>query len=68
MHVERFNQPFKTEFKLIGRTIRLSLALLATQMVVVACGLVNFDGKFFVSNLSIPMLLCKEYLKLFRAT
>ena len=37
-------------------------------MVVVACGLVNFDGKFFVSNLSIPMLLCKEYLKLFRAT
>ena len=57
-------------FKVIGRTIPLSLAPLATQIVVVACGLVNFDGKFFVSNLSIPMLLCKEYtyLKLFRAT
>ena len=61
MHVERFNQRLK-QFKLIGRTILLSLAPLSTQMVVVACGLVNFHGKFFASNLSIPILLCKEYL------
>lgn len=42
IHVERFNQRLK-EFKLIGRTIPLSLAPLATQMVVIACGLVNFQ-------------------------
>ena len=42
IHVERFNQRLK-QFKLIGRTIPLSLAPLATQMVVVACSLVNFQ-------------------------
>ena len=42
IHVERFNQRLK-QFKLVGRTIPLSLAPLATQMVVVACGLVNFQ-------------------------
>ncbi|XP_044182902.1 uncharacterized protein LOC122963498 isoform X1 [Acropora millepora] len=42
VHVERFNQRLK-QFKLVGRTIPLSLAPLATQMVVVACGLVNFQ-------------------------
>jgi len=41
IHVERFNQRLK-QFKLVGRTIPLSLAPLATQMVVVACGLVKF--------------------------
>ena len=42
VHVERFNQRLK-QFRLVGRTIiPLSLAPLATQMVVVACGLVNF--------------------------
>ena len=41
-HVERFNQRLK-QFKLVGRTIPLSLAPLATQMAVVACGLVNFQ-------------------------
>lgn len=35
VHVERFNQRLK-QFKLVGRTIPLSLAPLATQMVVVA--------------------------------
>ena len=40
VHVERFNRRLK-HFKLVGRTIPLSLAPLATQMVVVACGLVN---------------------------
>lgn len=42
IHVERFNQCLK-QFKLIGRTIPLSLAPLATQMIVVACDLVNFQ-------------------------
>ena len=42
VHVERFNQRLK-QFKLVGRTIPLSLAPLATQMVVVACRLVNFQ-------------------------
>lgn len=42
VHVERFNQRLK-QFKIVGRTIPLSLAPLATQMVVVACGLVNFQ-------------------------
>ena len=42
IHVERFNQRLK-QFKLVGRTIPLSLAPLATQMVVVACALVNFQ-------------------------
>ena len=42
VHVERFNQRLK-QFRLVGRTIPLSLAPLATQMVVVACGLVNFQ-------------------------
>lgn len=42
IHIERFNQRLKV-FKLIGRTIPLSLSPLATQMVVVACGLVNFQ-------------------------
>ena len=40
--VERFNTLLK-QFKLVERTIPLSLALLATQMVVVGCGLVNFQ-------------------------
>ena len=43
IHVERFNERVKS-FRLVGRKIPLSLAPLATQMVVVACGLVNFQG------------------------
>lgn len=43
IHVERFNERLK-QFRLIGRKIPLSLAPLATQMVVVACGLVNFQS------------------------
>jgi len=42
IHVERFNERLK-QFRLVGRKIPLSLAPLATQMVVVACGLVNFQ-------------------------
>jgi len=42
VHIERFNQRLK-QFRLVGRTIPLSLAPLATQMVVVACALVNFQ-------------------------
>ena len=42
IHVERFNQRLK-QFKLIGRKIPLSIAPLATQMVVVAACLVNFQ-------------------------
>ena len=38
-----FNERLK-QFKLIGRKIPLSLAPLATQMVVVAACLVNFQG------------------------
>ena len=45
--MERFNQRLK-QFKLVGRTIPLSLAPLAPQVAVVACGLVNF-----------PQVLCK---------
>ena len=44
IHVEQFNERVKS-FRLVGRKIPLSLAPLATQMVVVACGLVNFQGK-----------------------
>lgn len=43
IHVERFNERLK-QFRLIGRKIALSLSPLATQMVVVACGLVNFQN------------------------
>ena len=43
IHIERFNERLK-QFCLIGRKIPLSLAPLATQMVVVACGLVNFQA------------------------
>ena len=43
IHVERFNQRLK-QFPLVGRKIPLSLLPLATQMVVVACGLVNFQS------------------------
>ena len=43
IHVERFNQRLK-QFALVGRKIPLSLSPLATQMVVVACGLVNFQS------------------------
>jgi len=43
IHVERFNERLK-QFKLIGRKIPLSLAPLATQMVVVAACLVNFQS------------------------
>lgn len=42
IHVERFNERLK-QFRLVGRKIPLSLAPLATQMVVVACCLVNFQ-------------------------
>lgn len=37
VNVEHFNQRLK-QFRLVGRTIPLSLAPLANQMVVVACG------------------------------
>ena len=40
IHIERFNQRLKS-FRLLGKTIPLTLAAIATQMVVVACGLVN---------------------------
>ena len=43
IHVERFNQRLK-QFALVGRKIPLSLSPLATQMVVVACGPVNFQS------------------------
>ena len=43
IHVEQFNERVKS-FPLVGRKIPLSLAPLSTQMVVVACGLVNFQG------------------------
>ena len=43
IHVERFNKRLK-QFALVGRKIPLSLSPLATQMVVVACGLVNFQS------------------------
>ena len=43
IHVKRFNQRLK-QFALVGRKIPLSLSLLATQMVVVACSLVNFQS------------------------
>ena len=42
VHVEQFNQRLK-QFRLIGSTITLSISPLATQMVVVACALVNFQ-------------------------
>ena len=43
IHVERFNERLK-QFKLVGRKIPLPLAPLATQMVVVAASLVNFQN------------------------
>ena len=43
IHVERFNQRLK-QFALVGRKIPLSFSPLATQMVIVACGLVNFQS------------------------
>ena len=43
IHVERFNLRLK-QFSLAGRKIPLSLSPLATKMVVVACGLVNFQS------------------------
>ena len=42
IHVERFNERLKL-FKLVGRKMPLSIAPLATQMVVVAGCLVNFQ-------------------------
>lgn len=42
IHVERLNERLK-QFKLVGRKIPLILAPLATQMVVVAASLVNFQ-------------------------
>ena len=42
IHVERFNERLK-QFCLIGKKIPLSLSPIATQMVVVGCGLVNFQ-------------------------
>ena len=44
IHVARFNQRLK-QLALVGRKLPLSLSLLATQMVVVACGLVHFQNK-----------------------
>lgn len=43
IHVERFNEQLK-QFKLMGRKLPLSLASLATQMVVVAACLVKFQA------------------------
>ena len=43
IHVERFNECLK-QFKLVGRKKPLSLVPLATQMVVVASCLVNFQN------------------------
>ena len=43
IHVERFNERLK-QFKIVGRKIPLSIAPLATQMVVVAAFLVNFQN------------------------
>ena len=43
IHVERFNERLN-QFRLIGRKMPLSLAPIATQMVVVASGLVNFQS------------------------
>ena len=43
IHVERFNERLK-QFKLVSRRIPLSLAPVATQMVVVAVCLVNFQA------------------------
>ena len=43
IHVERFNERLK-QFELVGRKIPLTLAPLATQMVVVAASLVNFQN------------------------
>lgn len=43
IYVERFNERLK-QFCLIGQKIPLSLAPIATQMVVVASGLVNFQS------------------------
>ena len=42
IHVERFNERLK-KFKLVGRIIPLSLNPVASQMVYVACCLVNFQ-------------------------
>ena len=42
IHVERFNERLK-KFKLIGNLIPLSLSHIASQMVFVACCLVNFQ-------------------------
>ena len=42
IHVERFNERLK-QFRLIGKKIPLSLSPMATQTVVVGCGLVNFQ-------------------------
>lgn len=42
IHVERFNERLK-KFKLIGNLIPLSLSHIASQMVYVACCLVNFQ-------------------------
>ena len=43
IHVERFNERLK-QFKLVSRGIPLYLAPLATQMVVVAASLINFQA------------------------
>ena len=43
IHVERFNERLK-QFRLVSRKLPLSLAPLATQLVVVAACLVNFQG------------------------
>ena len=43
IHVERLNERLE-QFELVGRKIPLTLAPLATQMVVVAASLVNFQN------------------------
>ena len=66
IHVERLNQRLK-QFKLVGRTIPLSLAPLELKWLWLLVAWQIFR-KFFVSNLSIPILLCREHIKIFRAT
>ena len=49
IHVEFFNERLK-QFKLVGWKIPLSLAPLATQMVVVTSCLVNFQNRVLIQN------------------
>ena len=47
IHVERFNERLK-KFKLVGRIIPLSLNPVASQMVYVACCLVDFQSSLCI--------------------